>query len=338
MVWLAAVVSAAACARGDTLEATAQNADDVVARVGDRGITLREVDEKALGEQASQFSGTLRQAVYEARRQAIDQIVADHLLEVEAKSRGITSEELAKEVADAAAPVTASEVQAWYRTNQQRIQSAPLAKVQDAIRDLLTRDRQQETLTSLITRLKVKTPVSVLLDPPRLAIETAEDEPAIGPRDAKVQIVEYSDFQCPFCASAEPTVKQILRTYGDKVRVVYRDFPLPNHAQAFEAAEAAQCADAQGRFWQYHDRLFGNFGRLSPTDLRAHAAALSLNVTDFTACLENDRTQTAVHQDLEMGEKHGVSATPTFFINGRMLAGAQPFDVFKQIIDEELAR
>lgn len=122
------------------------------------------------------------------------------------------------------------------------------------------------------------------------------------------------------------------------MRLVYRDFPLPNHAQAFKAAEAAQCAHAQGRFWAYHDALFANQARLQPEDLKRYASDLGLDRAAFDRCLDEGRARAAIEQDLREGQQLGVTATPTFFINGRFLSGAHPFDRFKAIVDEELAR
>ena len=117
---------------------------------------------------------------------------------------------------------------------------------------------------------------------------------------------------------------------------MFRDFPLENHAQALKAAEAAQCAGVQGKFWEYHDALFENQGRLAPEQLKEHAGALGLNASDFAACLDQGRFTSIVQQDLAQGMTEGVSATPTFFVNGRVIAGAQPFEAFKTLIDEEL--
>jgi protein-disulfide isomerase len=121
------------------------------------------------------------------------------------------------------------------------------------------------------------------------------------------------------------------------VRLVFRDFPLDNHAHAFKAAEAAQCAAVQGKFWPYHDKLFANQSSLEVDHLKRYAAELGLSTGEFTACLDQGRFTAGVREDLTQGMAEGVTATPTFFVNGRMLAGAQPFEAFKTLIDEELA-
>jgi protein-disulfide isomerase len=190
---------------------------------------------------------------------------------------------------------------------------------------------------TLVEALKAKTTVTISLEPPRA--EVADDgRPARGPSSAKVEVIEFSDFQCPFCQRANPTVEQVLKTYGDKIRFVYRHYPLPNHPNARPAAEAAACAEAQGRFWEYHDRLFANPTKLTDTDLKAHAAAVGLDTARFDTCFDNRQQKAEVDADIAAADAVGVTGTPAFFVNGRMIDGAQPFDSFKRVIDEELAR
>jgi protein-disulfide isomerase len=153
-----------------------------------------------------------------------------------------------------------------------------------------------------------------------------------------VEVIEFSDFQCPFCMRANPTVEQVLKTYGDKIKFVYRHYPLPNHPNARPAAEASACAEVQGKFWEYHDRLFANPTKLSDPDLKAQAAALGLDTAKFNACVDNHQQKPGVDADMAAGEAVGVTGTPAFFINGRSIEGAQPFESFKRVIDEELAR
>ena len=147
----------------------------------------------------------------------------------------------------------------------------------------------------------------------------------------------YSDFQCPFCARVGPTLKKVQETYGDRVRVVFRDFPLTSiHPRATAAAVAARCAYEQGRFWEYHDRLFANSARLEDRDLGQYAADLGLDPTRFAACTQDNGAAALVADNVRSGETLGVSATPAFFVNGRFLPGAQPFEAFQRVIDDEL--
>src|SRR5919204_656027 len=147
---------------------------------------------------------------------------------------------------------TDEDVNAWYRANQERLRGASLDQVRSAIGNYLIEDRKRAAHDAYVERLKAKTPVKVMLEAPRSSVSAASS-PSKGPADAPVEIIEFSDFQCPYCLSAHPTVKRVLDTYGDRVRFVYRNYPLQNHPDAKPAAEAAQCANEQGRFWQYHD-------------------------------------------------------------------------------------
>jgi len=167
-----------------------------------------------------------------------------------------------------------------------------------------------------------------------------DDDPSIGPANAPVTIIEFSDFQCPFCARAEPTVNQILSTYKDKVRLVYRDFPLSFHQYAQKSAEASECSDEQGKFWEYHDLLFEKqqeWSSIGITKMKDYAAQLNLDSKKFNDCLDSGKYSSEVQKDFEDGQKAGVSGTPAFFINGILISGAQPFENFKKVIDAELA-
>ena len=189
---------------------------------------------------------------------------------------------------------------------------------------------------AFINTLKDKTAVTVSLEPPRQTIAT-DGRPAKGPSGAPIEIVEFSDFQCPFCQRANPTVEQVLKTYGDRIRFVYRHYPLPNHPDARPAAEASACADAQGKFWPFHDKLFANPGKLTPPDLKAHAAAIGVDTARFNQCVDMHELKDTVDADMKDALAAGVTGTPAFFINGRSLEGAQPFEAFKRVIEEELA-
>ena len=312
---------------------------DVVATVGRTTITMADVDERALKQAAGNFGAlTLAQALYEARRGAIDELVGDLLVDMEAKATGLDRVALLKrEIESKVVSPTELDVAAWYKANPQRVQGAPLDQVAAPIRAVLLQERTRTAQEHYLDGLKAKTTVAITLDPPRLKVAEA-GRPARGPSGAPVEIIEFSDFQCPFCLQAHPTVAKVLSAYGDKVRFVYRHFPLPNHPNARQAAEAAACAADQGRFWPYHDRLFDNQSKLTDADLKQHASAIELDAAKFNVCVDTHQFAKTVDEDVEAGEEAGVSGTPAFFINGRVLGGAQPFEAFKRVIDEELSR
>jgi len=172
------------------------------------------------------------------------------------------------------------------------------------------------------------------------AAELVDDDPVLGKKDAPLTIVEFSDFQCPFCARfREQTLDQLKKEYIDtgKVRFVYRDFPLSSiHPYAEKAAEAAECADEQGKYWEYHDKLFENQQALDVVSLKKYAAELKLDAGKFADCLDSGKYEDEVAKDLADGSKVGITGTPGFIIGKRSLSGAQPFSNFKAAIDAEL--
>jgi protein-disulfide isomerase len=335
----AALLLFAACSTSAQPSRAPAAPSDVVATVGPTAITLEELDARALQEAASSFGNlTLAQAVYEARRQMLDEIIGTRLIEGEAAAQGIEVSALVdQEIGAKVVLPTEADVEAWYKANAARLQGAPLEQIRGPIRELLANERHREARRRYVEALKAKTPVRVTLDPPRTKVADG-GRPARGPADAPVEIVEFSDFQCPFCQRAFATVTKVLDTYGDRVRFVYRHYPLPNHPDARPAAEASLCAAEQDRFWPYHDRLFANTSALGDADLKAHAAALGLDTAQFNACVDSRKYRDEVQADFEDGEAAGVSGTPAFFINGRLLSGAQPFEAFQRVIDEELER
>src|SRR5438093_684274 len=187
-----------------------------------------------------------------------------------------------------------------------------------------------------LEELKQTHKTTVALRPPVIEVATAGRPERGGGAKAPVTIIEFSDYQCPFCGRAESTVDEVMKHYGNKVRLVYRDFPLPMHAQARPASEAASCANAQGKFWEYHATLFANQTALGEDQLKEYAKNVGLDAAKFDQCLKDKPFKAAIDKDVADGEKVGVNGTPAFFINGRMLSGALPFDKFKEVIDEEL--
>jgi protein-disulfide isomerase len=311
---------------------------EVVARVGTNPITLAEVDDRAFQRSASDFGGArLSQALYLARREALEEIISTRLISDEAKARGVDAATLIeKEISSHAPAPTENDITFWYQTNPARVQGATLAQVHDAIKSFLVEQRMSEAHDAFIGTLKEKVPVIVSLEPPRQKVAAA-GHPSKGSQDAPIELIEFSDFQCPFCQRANPTVEQVLKTYGNRIHFVYRHYPLPNHPNARPAAEAAACAGEQGRFWEYHDQLFANATRLTDADLKQHALTAGLDASRFNACVDGRKFKSEVDKDLAEGSQAGVSGTPAFFINGRALEGAQPFEAFKRVIDEELA-
>ncbi len=274
---------------------------------------------------------------YEALREGLDEMIADELIRAEAKARGVTPEALEKaEITDKVAAPSEADIQKVYDANKQALKGQALESVKPRIVEFLKQQAEQERREQFIETLKAKYKTTIALRPPVVDVATA-GRPETGNPKAGVTIIEFSDYECPFCKRAEHTVQDVLKTYGDKVRLVYRDYPLPFHAHAMPAANAANCANAQGKFWPYHDKLFAS-DDLSDEKLKAFADELKLDRKKFDDCLAKQEFKAAIEKDIADGSQAGVTGTPAFFINGRLLSGAQPIEKFKEVIDDELSR
>ena len=297
------------------------------------------MDEKALQQPAGNFGAVrLSQALYQARRDAVEELINDALLQQDATARKLEPATIVEQdITSKVMPPTDEDAAIFYRENQARMRDATLEQARHTIKNYLFQQRTLSARQVYLDGLRAKTTVRITLEPPRQTVAT-DDRPAKGPENAPITIVEFSDFQCPFCLNAFPTVQQVLATYGDRIHFVYRHYPLANHPRARPAAEASACANEQGKFWEFHDRLFSNQQSLEDADLKQHAAQLGMDAAQFNTCYDSRKYSADVDADIRVGDEAGVSGTPAFFINGRMLSGAQPFEAFKQIIDEELER
>jgi protein-disulfide isomerase len=330
------VVLAAACSSPGPQTQDAQ----VAARVGDRTITVTELEERWRKAQPAEHAET-HQKLYDARRAALDEIIAEMLFTEAASGSGLSREAWEEaELSKRARPVSDAEVASFYQANVNDMQGRSLQEMAPLITRFLEDQARAAARNALLGELRKKGPaVTVMMEAPRRTIEVASTDPALGSASAPVTIVEFSDFQCPFCQRATPTLKKIQETYGDKVRLVWKDFPLTQiHKEAFKAAEAAHCAGEQGRFWPYHDRLFANQQALDLEALKRYASETALDAAKFEQCLSTSKYAERVNTGIAEGTSLGVSSTPTVFINGRMMAGAYPYEAFASIVDEELAR
>jgi protein-disulfide isomerase len=175
-------------------------------------------------------------------------------------------------------------------------------------------------------------------DPNRHYSVNVKGAPFRGPSSAKLAVVEFSDFQCPFCRRVTPTLEQVQKEYGDKVRIVFKHLPLRIHSKAPAAHAAAEAAHRQGKFWEMHDAIFAQQKELEPEKFLEYAEQIGLDVEKFKADLVSKEVKQRIDADAEEARRLGVTGTPGFFINGRFLSGAQPFESFKRLIDEELGK
>ncbi len=330
-----------ACARDTDAEAKpgaaakpSQGPGSVVAEVDGAPITFEEMEERA-----ARRLYPLRQEEYEARRGAIEEIVYQRLLEKEARKRGLSIEALERaEIADKVAPVTPADVEAAYQQARARLGGRTKEQVAPDIERALRQRREMERRTELRDRLLASAKISVSLAAPRVSLELPASTPAVGPVDAPITLVEFSDYQCPYCHRAQAAVDEVLSRYPGKVRFVHQEYPLAQHPRAFAAAVAARCANEQGRFWDFHRSLMTEPGDFADADLGRRATQFGLDPAKLSACVVSGRFDSDVNKAFEAGMAVGVNSTPTFFVNGRRLTGALPFEAFQEIIDEELGR
>jgi protein-disulfide isomerase len=312
----------------------APNEQGAAARVDGQVITVQEL-EKALAAQLAK----LQEQKYQMMQSKLDELIDGRLIEQEAKRRGTTVEALLKsEVSSKVSKVTDLEVSAFINENRARLKSEG-PEIRDKVRDYLDYQRELQQRRSFVTSLRQRANVAIFLQEPEpiRAVVSIDGAFVKGPKDAPVTIVEFSDFQCPFCRSSVATLKEVMRQYDGKVRWAFRDFPIPSlHPQAPKAAEAARCAGEQGKSWEYHDLLFDSKAQWTAADFKKFAEQLKLDFKRFGPCLDSGKYQAAVQSDVEDGVRLGINGTPTFFVNGRVLVGAVPLENFRKIVEAEL--
>lgn len=305
---------------------------NTVATYGDVSISAEELD-RVVGNRLMR----IRTEEYNIRKAALEELISERLVAAEAKRRGMTPAELLQAEVDGKVPVpSAAEVEPFYEGTKERYGNLPKDEAIQMIVDGMRRQKSTARLMEFHRELREAAKVRLTLDVPRIALKA--DGPARGNADAPVTIVMFSDFECTFCGRAAATVRQLESKYPNDVKVVYRDFPLPNHRGAPRAAEAAHCAGDQGKYWEMNERIFSKAGSVAEADLRRYAVELELDLGKWAGCLDggaHTATWKAAHAE---GVAAGVQSTPTFFINGRMIAGAAPYESFAKVVEEELAR
>ena len=319
--------------------ARAQQQDDaVVARIGDVAVTFAEIEDAWRRNDASSRLRML-QDLYDARRRALDIVVGERLVERAAAARGMTRDELlAVELPERMIEVTDAEIDLIYERNRDRFPGRTLEQMRPEIRAVLDQQRPLQALHAYMNELRAMADdVSVSLAPPRHRVEALAEDPVRGPDTAPIELIEFSDFDCPYCRRATETVERLMEQFEGQIRFVYKDYPLPSHPNAFKAAEAGNCAHEQGRFWELHDTMFASQGSLDVDALKGYAADLGLDPDAFNECLDSGRHAATVDRDMRIGMSHGVSSTPTLFLNGRAVLGAAAYGTFVEIIREELA-
>ncbi len=311
--------------------AGAQTLPDVVATIQDQSITAEELTASIRGELLK-----LDTQRYQALKNGLDAIIGQRLMDLEAKNREVSVEQLRQEEITAkVSKATEEDAKKFYEENKNRI-NQPFDSIKGRIEEYLNQRAGQQRERTFLRELRQRYQVAVTLVPPTVDV-SVDDDPVLGAKDAKVTIIEFSDFECPYCRRVQPTLKRLLKEYEGQVRLVFRDFPLSFHKNAQKAAEAAQCAGDQDKFWPYHDKLFEQTA-LAVDDLKKYASEMSLDMDQFNACLDNGKYAQEVVKDMQDGQAVGVNSTPSFFVNGQPLSGAVPYERFQELVEAALAQ
>jgi protein-disulfide isomerase len=307
--------------------------DPAVARFGDQVITESELEQMIGPSLAS-----LRQQIYDTKVAGLEEEIFLRLVQKAAAAEGVTESEYMKIHIDqqAGEPEEGEVVKlmSQYRSRLAEDDAQAREQVVQALKQ-----REQQSLTEdLRKKLFAEAGVKILLDPPRVAFTFDESSPSRGPADAPVVLVEYTDYQCPYCTRIQPTLDELMERYDGKLVHVFKNLPLPMHAQAQLAASAALCAQDQGKFWELHDWLFANQRSLSRESIVEAAGNLGMDTEVFASCIDQGKYAERVKAETAEAQSYGITGTPGFLINGRVITGARPIEMFESVIDDELAR
>jgi protein-disulfide isomerase len=310
-----------------SIPAVGQNDSAVVAEIAGRKVTANELQEKQ--------AGKLLQAQYKyylAERDALEQFIDDQLLEMQAKKESVTLDELFKRhISVHVQEPTEDQLRFYYEGVQT---DEPYVKARSNIIDTVHQLRMKKARDAYIAELRAEYGVVIELSQPVAHVE-AGNAPRLGPENAPVQIIEFADYECPYCQEVNEDLNRLREQFPNQVSLVYKDFPLPMHPLAAKAAQAARCAGAQGKFWEYHDSLFQT-KKIQMSQLKEEARALKLDTARFDQCLDNGEQSAPVKKDSQEGQRLGLQGTPSFFINGHFMSGAIGYTKLRETVMQEL--
>ena len=309
---------------------------DVLATIGDEQVTMADVRAR-VGTELDQMDTRYRLSRYNLVDKTLRQLLQERVVLEEARKQGKSLEEMIGE--NGGGEPSDVEIAAWYDENRSRVGGRSLEQVRPQIAEVLRTAKRAAAVDSIQARLTRERNVTVHLQPLRLDVDDPS-APALGPANAPITLVEFSDFQCPFCARFYPTLHRLADTYGDKLRIVYRQYPIASlHANAIKAAEASLCAHDQGKFWEAHDLMFQEQNRLTVRELKVMASRLGLKQQEFDQCLDTGKYTEKVQTDIAAAGRVGANGTPALFVNGIPIeGGAVPYETVARAIDAELAR
>ena len=323
---------------GENADEPATPGDEEIALVLDgREISIGELNEHMQEQFLEEFLRQPEDRRYEMRESAIRDLVQTHVVESEAKKKGVTAEALYEEVTAAAPAVSVDDVSTWFKQNEARLGGARLEDVAPQIEQMLGQEKKRAAWSAFIDPKLAALSWNMVLTPPRLEVEATRL--VRGPADARITLITFSDYQCPICIRSEKVLTEVLAKYPKDVRLVHRHFPLDQiHPFARPAAEAAMCADEQGKYWEFHDAIFALEGRIEATSFEAIGKQLGLDEKALASCIAERRFKDFVEQDAAAGEAAGVTGTPAFFVNGIPLKGSRDAAELSRVIDGELTR
>jgi protein-disulfide isomerase len=311
-----------------SIPALGQNDASVVAEIGGRKVTADELAEKE--------AGKLLQAKYKyyiAERDALELYIEDQLLELQAKKEGVTLDELYKRHVAINVPEPTEDQLRFYYEGVQTDETYESAR--SHIIDTVHQLRTKKARDAYLAQLRAQYGVVVELSQPSAHVEVA-NAPRLGSENAPVQIVEFADYECPYCQNVNEDLRRLREQFGDQVSLVYKDFPLPMHPLAAKAAGAARCAGVQGKFWEFHDALFQT-KRIQVSDLKLQARTLKLDTARFDQCLDGDEQIAVVRKDAQEAKRLGLDGTPSFFINGHFMSGSIGYEKLRGTVLQELS-
>lgn len=318
-------------------DASSPQSQEVLATIDGEPVTMADVEE-VLGEQLDQMEFKYRLQRHQLIQTGLERVVRNQLLESAAAARGVSEQQLIDQRVGSTA-VSDEEIESWYQENAGALGGRSLEELYPRIRQFLQQMKRERALESFAQELEGEQDVEYLLEPFRVELDN-EGSPATGPEDAAVTLVEFSDFECPFCGRFFPTFERVKEEYGDRLRIVFRQYPLREiHPNAYGAALASLCAHEQGHFWEMHDLMFQEQDRLDQRSLQDKAERVGLDMAQFNECMASQRYADQIQRDMRAGDRVGVEGTPALFVNGIPVpGGAVPYDVLSDIIEEELSR
>ena len=302
------------------------------------GKPVTEDDLLGEGEDRMEYADQLSK-VHDMRLSRVGKVLLERVYAEDAKKANLPVEEYVEtKVIKGDTNVSDSDFQKFVK--EKNIPKEQVAQLKERIFAYMKAQKRQDQIGALIVKLSKEHKVELFFAKPNVKVNIEIGKaPYFGNKDAKVKIVVFSDFQCPFCSRAAKTVQELKKMYSKKIELAFKQYPLPMHSNAKPAAEASMCVNEQStdKFWKYHDKLFANAEHLEAESLSKYAKEIGANMDEFKKCVDEKRFAKAVQEDVEYGNKLGVRSTPTFFINGKPVAGAQPIEQFKEMIEEELS-